>query len=410
MYRTLMMLQCIALFIISGCSLMEIKKQADIVNSAGILQGNINVKTAQQGSVFVVKIRKEDDVLIVESKIKVSEQGDYRFTALPGEYIIFSFVDVNGDGVFQRGTEHGNYHDHEGPLLFHVEANETVTVEDLDIIGHPPLPPATIKVTRSEGKNFQNIGKITSFMDPDFTRDNFAMGTWHPMDFYKKVGGGLYMLQPFQQGKMPVIFVHGLNGGPPDFKAIVEGLDTQNYQPWVLFYPSGFKLDIISDYLVQAVQQLKQRHGFEEFVVIAHSMGGLVARSFIMKYTQRFPRHAEKIKIFMTINSPFGGIDGAATAVKYSPITVPAWTDVATKSEFLKNIVNWNWPENIPYYLMFSYNDGADDGVVALKSQIPLKLQKESVRLFGFTNDHVGTLGDHRFLTIFNSILAKYAN
>ena len=42
-----------------------------------------------------------------------------------------------------------------------------------------------------------------------------------------------------------------------------------------------------------------------------------------------------------------------------------------------------------------SYANGeSGDGVVPLQSQVPLKLQSESIRMYAFNNDHVGTLND----------------
>jgi len=38
---------------------------------------------------------------------------------------------------------------------------------------------------------------------------------------------------------------------------------------------------MISDYLTEALSRLQNKHNFKEFVIIAHSMGGLVTRSFV---------------------------------------------------------------------------------------------------------------------------------
>ena len=66
------------------------------------------------------------------------------------------------------------------------------------------------------------------------------------------------------------------------------------------------------------------------------------------------------------------------------------------------------WPEDIPYHLIFSYKTGSsDDSTVPLQSQIPMQLQAEVTRLYGFNNSHVGTLNDAAFLTLFNSILIQ---
>ncbi|MCK5191587.1 MAG: hypothetical protein KAR12_16195 [Methylococcales bacterium] len=87
---------------------------------------------------------------------------------------------------------------------------------------------------------------------------------------------------------------------------------------------------------------------------------------------------------------------------------MPVWRDVATGSQFIKGLNDWGWPEDIPYHLIFSYKTGSsDDGTVPLRSQIPMQLQTEVTRVYGFNNSHVGTLNDAAFLTLFNSILIQ---
>jgi len=55
-----------------------------------------------------------------------------------------------------------------------------------------------------------------------------------------------------------VLFVHGINGTPRDFKAIIQGLDRKSFQPWVLDYPSGLDLRALGDGLVGILAELRQ--------------------------------------------------------------------------------------------------------------------------------------------------------
>lgn len=399
----------VGLVLLGACGFVDIKEQTDLAGSAGTIKGHIIVKSKQKGSVVVVRFKNNHGILVRLNKIIATHDGNYRFNVLPGEYAIFAFIDVNNDGEFQRGKEHGNYF--QSPLSYKVDANQTVTLKPLVIKSDPPLPPTGTEIAYQTVKISENIGKVINLSDSEFTRENYSMGMWRPIDFLDKVGGGLLMLQDYDKDKTPVIFVHGISGGPTDLIAVIDNLDKKRFQPWVLYYPSGFRLSVISDYFIQAVQQLQKRHSFREFIVIAHSMGGLVTRSFIKKYTERFPGNADDIQLVMTINSPIGGMASAAIGVAISPIVVPAWRDINPESDFFKDIYSWNWPSNIPYHLIFSYFDGDDtDGVVGLDSQIPLKLQTEATRIYGFNNNHVGTLADEKFIKLFNSVLAKQTN
>ncbi len=113
----------------------------------------------------------------------------------------------------------------------------------------------------------------------------------------------------------------------------------------------------------------------------------------------------------VTINSPLGGMHSATSGVNHSPILAPSWRDVADNSEFPKDLHAWVWPQDIPYYLVFSYKPGEDyDGVVGLNSQLPLKLQSEAKRMFGFNNTHVGTVNDKAFIALFNEMLTHVEN
>ena len=135
-------------------------------------------------------------------------------------------------------------------------------------------------------------------------------------------------------------------------------------------------------------------------------MGGLVTRSFVKKYIEHAPGNSKRLRLVMTVNSPMAGMSAAAAGVKHSPIVVPSWRDVEPGSEFLQGIHTWDWPREIPYHLVLSYANGeSGDGVVPLQSQVPLKLQSESTRMYVFNNDHVGTLNDTNYLALFNRIL-----
>ena len=66
----------------------------------------------------------------------------------------------------------------------------------------------------------------------------------------------------------------------------------------------------------------------------------------------------------------------------------------------------WNWPKSIPYYLVFSFEEGSgSDGVVPLDSQLHYQLQLEARHMYGFVDTHVGTLSDERFIELFNRLM-----
>lgn len=163
---------------------------------------------------------------------------------------------------------------------------------------------------------------------------------------------------------------------------------------------------MISDYLVEAVSRLQYRYNFKKFYLVAHSMGGLVSRSFVKRYIDRNPSNLEKIGLVMTINSPMAGMQSASSGVKYSPIVVPSWRDITPKSSLIAEINNWDWPDEIPYHLVISYLEGeSSDGVVPLASQANLKLQREAKRIYLFNAEHTNLLNNKKFHVILNEVL-----
>jgi uncharacterized protein (DUF2141 family) len=393
-----------SLLLESGCSLMEMKRQTALADNTGVIKGVIKIESNQKGPVVVALYADEDSVPVLQRTVIADTKGEYSFgLTVPGEYYIAAVIDANGDGEHQP-NEHGNYLG--TPTPFALRAKEILTVEPLVISGPVPVPEREVKTIDRRVAAYTNIGSVISLDDPRLDRANYALGLWRPLDFLNFAEGGLFFLQPYDPGKVPVIFVHGVLGGPPDWKTTIEALDQDRFQPWVLYYPSGLRLDTISDYLVEAVTRLQQKYGFQEFGVVAHSMGGLVTRSFVKKFLEHDPDNINRLRLVMTVNSPMAGMAAAASGVKYSPIIVPSWRDVEPGSDFLQKLDNWQWPRELPYHLVISYIDGeSGDGVVPLQSQAQGRLQAEATRLYIYNDDHTGTINDPAFHLQLNSIL-----
>ncbi|MCA9102507.1 MAG: alpha/beta fold hydrolase, partial [Planctomycetales bacterium] len=114
---------------------------------------------------------------------------------------------------------------------------------------------------------------LTAFIEPDdFTDDRLAM------------------LEPYQPGKIPVIFVHGLLSSPSTWTDLVNDLRAQSefsqrYQVWEFRYETGAPFLAAAARLRRELKQLITTidpHGadpaLQDIVLVGHSMGGLVAR------------------------------------------------------------------------------------------------------------------------------------
>ncbi|WP_101757224.1 triacylglycerol lipase [Oceanicoccus sp. KOV_DT_Chl] len=403
----LIWLTAAVLIFTSGCSLYDTKVQLDsIQKTLSQLTGEIVNKSGVSGPVYAVLLEELDLQIGWREEVLTDQEGRYALSTLTGKFYVGAFIDANSDGKYQQDEPAAIVQDDNGlPLRYDITEQSQHSVPTL-VVSSRLNKAYGRDVVDITGAPYANIGKPISLNDPVFAEANLSMGMWKPLDFLEQVGGGLFFLEPYSKTKTPIIFVHGINGAPTNFTDIVAGLDRNKFQPWVLYYPSGLRLDIVSDYLINAVARLEADYHFKEFHVVAHSMGGLVTRSFVKKYASK--KRPAQLSLVVTINSPLHGMESAAMGVKTSPIIVPSWIDVAADSAFVKDLHVWKWPANIPYQLIFSYGGGdGSDGVVPLDSQLSYSLQREAQRIYGFNDGHVTALSNKDLIETLNSILQK---
>lgn len=101
---------------------------------------------------------------------------------------------------------------------------------------------------------------------------------------------GLYMLEPFQPGKVPVVMVHGLWSSPVTWMEMFNDLrsDPQirdHYQFWFYLYPSGQPFWISAAQMRTDLAKVRQKldpagtcPALDQTVLVGHSMGGLVSK------------------------------------------------------------------------------------------------------------------------------------
>jgi pimeloyl-ACP methyl ester carboxylesterase len=103
-------------------------------------------------------------------------------------------------------------------------------------------------------------------------------------------GDGLRFLQPYQRGKIPVVFVHGLLSDPTTWLDVANDLRSHawfndNYQIWAFSYATGRPFigaaAILRSQFQEALATLDpagQDAALRQTVIVGHSMGGLVAK------------------------------------------------------------------------------------------------------------------------------------
>lgn len=402
--RALQILVC--LFAISACTLLELEKQSEQLEDIASISGTIETRGVKK-PVYVVLLKQYETHLEVLNQLILDNNNFYGFDLLPGNYIVGAYIDKNKNHLrdknenlvlYSQGTnifKNINLVADQHYIVENFSVNKAVNINGTDNI--------KIKLPKAQA----NIGKVVALTDSIFAQENSSLGLWQPLTFLDKFGGGLFMLQAYELNKTPVIFVHGALGNPNEFNQIIQTLDRNKYQPWVLYYPSGIQLDLVSDYLLSSLKQMKTEYDFVDIHLISHSMGGLMSRSFLMKHQQEQAKF--DVSLYMTINSPLYGMDSARSGVESSPIVIASWRDLATDSDYIRRVHRWRMPDETAYHLVFSYLPGEEgDGVVPMNSQLSLSLQDEATKTYGFEAQHAQILKQEVFVQRFHKILAEH--
>jgi len=105
--------------------------------------------------------------------------------------------------------------------------------------------------------------------------------------------GGLYMLEPFDPARIPVVFVHGLMSSPVTWREMANDLWSTpsiraKYQFWFFFYPTGMPFGLTAVSLRDSLEDIRCRcdpegssEALRRMVLVGHSMGGLVSRLLV---------------------------------------------------------------------------------------------------------------------------------
>jgi pimeloyl-ACP methyl ester carboxylesterase len=115
-----------------------------------------------------------------------------------------------------------------------------------------------------------------------------TMGLLHPGE--AKNLQGLYMLEPYDPDKMPVVMVHGLWSSPVTWMEMYNDLRSDrlvrdHYQFWFYLYPTGQPFWLSGTQMREDLAMMRrtldpqrQHPALDEMVLVGHSMGGLVSK------------------------------------------------------------------------------------------------------------------------------------
>jgi uncharacterized alpha/beta hydrolase family protein len=395
----------------SGCAFIKLQENINEINHLGSIKGNITAVKAVTAPIVLAVIRDTPQTPQLVNYLIQKQPGKFSMLVEPGKYRLFAYEDKNHDMKYQaderivKSTE------------LEVEAGQAITGLQLKIpaAADATLVKSIIELRKHTSININsiklNLGKIVTLDEPYFSQINSSIGMWEPVRFVKQVPFGLFMLQKYDPSKIPVLFVHGINGSPKNFKYIISQLDRKKFQPWIFYYPTGLRLGLLGNFLNNSANELLMKYRIKTIYVVAHSMGGLVSRSFINKNLENNKNSA--IKLFISISSPWQGHKMAKFGVDKAPVIMPVWYDMAPDSKFLIKLFANQLPSNLPYYLLFSYKGGSNsasetnDGAVTLASQLRLDAQRAAKLVRGYNETHTSILKSKTVSKLVNKILSE---
>ena len=376
--------------LVAGCSWTDTLRQFGAIETRALLKGQVEGLTSDSTTYVVVSSADADKPQLVQRQA-VEGEGHYQFHLLPGRYHLGAFTDLNNDAIYQADEPAAYIRAKSGaPRELIVEGGSETSLELLDAskpLSASERPDINVDISSID----PNLGQITSLNDPRFSPKNARSGFSRPLSHIKNTTGGLMFLDEYDPDKTPVLFVHGIKGTTRSFESIIDSLDRSQFQVWVYQYPSGLPLKVTSDYLSKALHELHNQHGFNELMIVAHSMGGLITRQFILEHANSADTYS--IPAAITINSPLLGLKSAASGVRYSPVVAPVWRDIAAGSAFIEGLHSRDWPPGTEYTLVASFLRGqSNDGVIPFASQVSLALQKEATFFYVFEDEHTAIL------------------
>ena len=234
----------------------------------------------------------------------------------PLKYLLNYDQVILANSIHQRGLRHEYKVEGKGtPLVVYAKNPETSPQEK-----HYPSFGITLGLTavKEERPGQVPLLKLYDAFDPGVVRSSYGS---HPIaanftatlavlnSHARKVAGsaagsftrpdsprfatGIYLIQPYDPNKIPILFVHGLISSPISWQNLTNDLCSdpkilEHYQPWFFLYPTGQPMLESAEQLredLQATQKLFDPKGTAvpsyHVVVIAHSMGGLLAHTLV---------------------------------------------------------------------------------------------------------------------------------
>lgn len=379
-------------FVAVGCMPLHVRRENARITALCEVEGTVTGAERGDAPLIVTLVHDDRAEPEIETSAVLYRGTRFHFYAERGMYSLFAFVDENRNLRHDEGESAGWY----GRQVMLQEGKLRAPVELELKTG--PLERASPYHPRYD--------EIVTLNDEVVSEGLAKKGMWSPADFRAITEDRLFLMEPFDAKKTPVIFVHGIGGHPDDMRAMIEKLDRTRFQPWLFWFASGKRFAVSAQSLTTVLDEFRVLHDFDDVVVVAQSVGGLVAREAVATMQQR--PHQYTVNALITMSTPWGGHAMAQSGLDLSLMVLPAWHDMAIGSQFQQNLLATSIPQ-VRHYLFFSYGSGSnlgDDGSVALSSELELSMQRRAVEVIGFPETHMGIITNADSLNRFSEVLS----
>ncbi len=405
-----------ALLVSSCASLRDLREDnRKIEQNYGAFKGAVS-GTDEGSNIIVGWFERDGEELTFYGTRSVSPDEPFIFLAQDAEadYTVMAFLDSSGDFAYQPGEPAARLDDPDINWVRDLEVKgqidlDALPTQQINLTSKTELDGEldfSVEALRRDERISKNLLKTVSWDDERFSAENVKLGMWQLTSFLEKVNYGLYVLEEYDPTKKSIVLVHGINDSPRVFKSLANAIP-EDYQILLFHYPSAAPLRHTADKLSNALNGLVLRDQIPQLDILAHSMGGLVSKGVIDQSNEELRK---RMRLFISIASPYGGHAGAAWGLK-SPWVALAWYAMAPGSAYLQNIDELDLSKGPRHHLIYTYSherDGKredDDGVVSVTSQLVESAKHNATAMYGIADNHVGAVSNPCTLKLLTAIL-----
>jgi pimeloyl-ACP methyl ester carboxylesterase len=397
----------IATLLLSSCQIFGLRQHVETMEAFGVVAIRVSPLPTDAAATYALAWTSENGELRSAGVYRVTPDGIAAFTLRTDRsYTVGAFTDENANHSYDAG-EPADYVRGVRPRSLG-DPNVEATMWKLSLQPRHGLPPGTTIAIPKENRELGGqlnlaLGEVVSLEDKRFATDAGGSGLWRPLDFLNNNRLGIYFTEPYDPSRVPVLLVYGIGGTPQDFRYFADHFDRKRYQVWLFHYPSGMRLERVARAMATGLNLLRERHGFTRCHVVAHSMGGLVARAGIEEAVRS--AGVNFIARFVSISTPWGGHQAASAGIRRLKKPVPSWLDVAPESEFLREIYETPLPAGTRYLLIYGSKEGGpfwvkgeNDGVVTVASETDPRIKNDAASVVHLPYGHVEILEQNKTL------------